>query len=164
MNEWQWRMYLRTTGNIKTPTHTQSTLPCTGFSTLQIIQPIFKFIWKNRKIFSLVCATVHSLLSSFAGLHQRHSSALDSTEKKILHFSDGKNKLCPHNFHPLEKHPKVHRFSITLVACLFYVFTILKQSCKRYTVHHLTFPMWHKLELQILQWAGKLKKERESNR
>ena len=115
----------------------------------------------NWKDFSLVYATVHSLLSSFEGLHQRHSSALDSTEK-ILHFSDGKNKLCPHNFHPLEKHPKVHRFSITLEACLFYVFTILKQSCKRYTVHHLTFPMRHTLELQILQWAGKLNKERKN--
>lgn len=107
-------------------------------------------IHMENQIFSLVYATVHSLRSSSADLHQRQSSVLDSTEKKILHFSDGKNKLCPHNFHPLEKHPKVHRFSITLEACLFYVFTILKQSCKRYTVHHLTFPMWHKLKLQIL--------------
>ena len=67
----------------------------------------------------------------------------------------------PHNCHPLEKHSKVHRFSITLVACLFYVFTAVKQSCKRYTVHHLTFPMWYKLEMQILQWAEKLKRERK---
>lgn len=75
---------------------------------------------------SLVYATVHSLLSSFADLHQKHSSALDSTEKKSPHFSDGKNKLGPHNFHPLEKKPKVHRFPMTLVACLFYMFNMLK--------------------------------------
>lgn len=48
-------------------------------------------------------AVVHSPRFSFADLHQRHSSAPDSTEKTTLHFSEGKNKLCPHNSDPLEE-------------------------------------------------------------
>lgn len=53
-------------------------------------------------------AAVHSPRFSFADLHQRHSSAPDSTEKTTLHFSEGKNKLCPHNSDPLEEQAEAH--------------------------------------------------------
>lgn len=85
---------LKTIGNIKTHSYIKR-------SILQLVFHIadqmthFLIPKEKQEVFSLVYATVHSLLSSSADLHRRHSSALDSAEK-ILHFSDGKNKLCPH--------------------------------------------------------------------
>jgi hypothetical protein len=102
-------------------------------------------------LLSPVCAAVRSPRFSFAGLHQRRSSALGSTEKKIHHFSEEKNRLCPHNFDPLEKQAKAHSSSTTLVVCLVYVFTIFKHPYRSHMVHHLTLPVGPKLEQQRLR-------------
>lgn len=120
-------------GSTPHPHTKHSTVSC--FFHIQVTQPFLIHTGKH-KIFSLVYVTVHSLLSSFAGLHQRHSSALVQLRRRFSTFLMERISSCPHNCHPLEKHSKVHRFSITLAASLFYVFTTVKQSCK---VHSPSF-------------------------